>query len=410
MKIFLLLLLLGVSISTMSFSQTLNTLAFDTVSRKWAVDLDVSIEVTAQKISNRFFFPVMMGGKISNTIMNKLVQRQNDLNRLGMYTEPEIAVSLFDVKPFKSKPWGLKFQVGALYTASARYSGNFLSMALIGNESFLGKTIGMSNQTFQFFGGHKLGFGLVDEKTKSSVMINAVGIHSYSGGGISQGELSFSEDGDLRAQLDGRFQNAHSAAFYKGAGFSIDATFNLKLGKAEKEMYFQFAIKNLGVGFLNNRMHKYQVDSLYHYNGFTYEGIQELGDKFSDAEQLMKELGVEKREGGKAVLLPMQIHIGKLINESLTKRWQFGYGVRVYVQQGAIPLIYGVAQWRANQWLRVGGGIHYGGYGGWRGNLYVQGIWEQFVVGLNINNAVGLTPFGNGISGGLTMGYRMNKN
>lgn len=406
MKCFLLFVLGAISF-TLS-AQKVNSLGFDTLSRKVAIDMDVSIEFSTQKISNKFLFPVMFGGKISNSVMNKLVQKQNDLNRMGFFTEPEISVSLFDVRPIKSKPWGLKLQVGALYTLSARYSGGFLSMALIGNEPFLGKKIGMGNQAFQFYGGHKIGFGLVDSKTKSSVMINAVGIQSYMAGVISDGDLSFAENGDLRAALKGNYQNSHSAAFYKGAGFSIDANFNLKVGK-NKDIYFQFAVKNLGVGFLNNRMNKYLVDSIYNYNGFTYEGIQNIGDKFQNVDQAMNELGVEKREGVSAFLLPMQIHIGKLLNESLTKRWQFTYGARVFVQQGAIPFIYGGAHWRANEWLRVGAGLNYGGFGGLRGNAYIQGIWDNFVFALNINNLLGLTPFGNGFSGGMTLGYRVNK-
>lgn len=390
-------------------SQVVTSVGFDTTQRKLAVDLSVNGELASSSISNRFIFPLIFGGKIERSVLVKEAERQGELPRLGYYIDPEIAVSLFDVRPFKEKNWGLKFQAGMLMTGAGRIPGDLIGMAMIGNESYLGQTIKMASSAMEMFNAHKIGFGLVDAKTKSSVTLNAYGIQSYMKGALADGQMLFGNTGGFYLSMDGRFDQAQSNAYYVGAGVGVDASFNLNVGKKDQEMYFNFSIKNLGVGFLNNPLNRYVVDSAWNYNGFSYEDLSTLKERFENMEETLEELGINKLEGPKAFLLPMQIHIGKLINESLTKRWQFSYGLRIYVQNAAIPFVYGNVHWRANNWLRVGAGLHYGGYGGLRGNVYLQGIWEKFVAGLHFNNAMGLTPVGKGISANLTLGYRINK-
>ena len=390
--------------------QMVTSVGFDTTQRKIAIDLSANGELTTSSLSNAFLFKVGFGGHISRSVTQKEADRQGEIGRVGFYVDPELSVSLFDVRPFKSKPWGLKFQAGMLMTGAARIPGSFIGMAMVGNEPYLDKNIKLEGTTLEMMTAHKIGFGFVDAKTKSSVMLNAYGIQSMMKGALSGGQMVFSNTGDFFLSMDGRFDQAKSHAYYVGAGVGVDASFNLKVGNnSGNDTYFNFSIRNLGVGFLNNPMERYVVDSSWNYNGFTLNGLSDVSERFDDIEQTMDELGIRKQEGPKAFLLPMQIHIGKLINESLTKRFQFSYGLRVYVQSAAIPFIYGNAHWRANSWLRVGAGLHYGGYGGLRGNVYVQGIWEKFVAGVHINNVVGLSTAGRGLSANLTLGYRINK-
>ncbi len=392
-----------------SAGQQMTSLGFDTFERKISIDLNVNAEATTQSISNRIIFPLLFGGYVEKETMQKEANRQGQLTKLGAYIDPELSISLFDVRIFKKKPWGLRFNAGLLMTGAARVSGGLIGMAMVGNEPFIGNSIPLSNQVYEYFNAHKIGFGLVDAKSKSSVSLNAYGIQSYAKGTVVDGSMIFNAMGDLSLEMEGLAQNAYSNAYYVGAGVGIDASFNLNVGKVGKETYFNFSIKNLGVGFLNNPLNRYEVDSTWNYSGFTFNQLNELGEKFDDIDKTIEELGVNRTQGSKVVLMPMQIHIGKLINESLTKRWQFSYGVRVYVQNAAIPLLYGGTHFRANNWLRIGAGLNYGGYGGLRGNIYIQGIWDKFVAGVHINNVLGLTNYGRGLSANISIGYRINK-
>ncbi|HNS42542.1 MAG TPA: hypothetical protein PKN22_07270, partial [Taishania sp.] len=181
-----------------------------------------------------------------------------------------------------------------------------------------------------------------------------------------------------------------------------------KVGKDEKPSYLQLSFQNLGIGFINKNIRNYSMDTVLHHDGYTLSDIINGTTIFGKDKNIGDELGLKRDTVSKVVALPFTFQIGKIIDEHNTKMFQFYYGAKVYVQNGSLPLIYAGAHYRSKKWFRLGLGASYGGFTGFRANLYVQGVWKQFNVGLATSDLIGMIGLGRGYAASLNLSYRFN--
>ncbi len=402
------ILILLTTFSLNGFSQNLLPFAYDTLQRAHEINVFASGELAATALPNKFSKNFIFGGEISSTLIEKVEGKQKALNRLGFYTDPTLEYINYKVQPFKKKNWGIIVKAGAFYSGAARYRKGAFGLLFRGNEPYLGSEVNLSNMVAGFMGAHKIGFGFIDAKTKSSITLNIYGITNYFG--YYNEDAYFLQDADgfnAEIGIKGKAQMA-AGPFYKGVGVGFDANLFFKVGKDEKPSYLQLSFQNLGIGFINKNIRNYSMDTVLHHDGYTLSDIINGTTIFGKDKNIGDELGLKRDTVSKVVALPFTFQIGKIIDEHNTKMFQFYYGAKVYVQNGSLPLIYAGAHYRSKKWFRLGLGASYGGFTGFRANLYVQGVWKQFNVGLATSDLIGMIGLGRGYAASLNLSYRFN--
>ncbi|MCO5259381.1 MAG: hypothetical protein M9916_04495 [Crocinitomicaceae bacterium] len=391
------------------FSQNFVPLVYDTLERSQEINLFASGEFGSTAISTKLSKHFLFGGEISQSTIEKIDGKQKSLNRIGFYTDPTIEYINYKVKPFKKKDWGIVVKAGLFYSGAARYRKGAFGLLFRGNEPYLGKQVDLSNMVAGITAAHKIGFGFIDNKTKSSVTLNIYGITNYIN--FYSNETSLYQDNtgfDAKLMLDGKGMVANMGPFYKGLGVGFDANLFFKVGREEKLSYLQVSFQNLGIGFINKNISSYEMDTTIYYDGYTFSDIINGGTIFGKGKNIADEIGLKRDTVSKVIALPFTFQIGKIIDEHNTKKFQLFYGGKVYVMNGALPMVYIGGHYRSNKWFRMGLGLSYGGFSGIRANVYLQGVWKQFNVGIATSDLVGIIGLGNGYGASINLNYRFN--
>lgn len=380
---------------------------YDTLERNQEINFNLPFEYSSSSISNKLITHFIQGGEIPESVINKQIDNHKQYNRVGINLSPSFEYINYKIKPFKSKNWGLITKAGALYNGVIKYQEGLFGLAFHGNQPYLGKKIDLSNMSFNFIGAHKFGIGLIDAKTKSNVSLNIYGITNYLNTYTNDAHFSQDETGfDAELLLSGKFENAKSSSFYKGYGVGIDANFFFNLGSTEKPTFLQFSIQNLGVGFLNDNVVRQSLDTTLNQNGYKISQLINNETLFNSDKTVADEIGLEKDTISKTLALPFTVQIGKIIDEHNKKPIQFYYGARVYVQNGALPMAYLGGQYRSKKWFRAGIGASYGGFTGFRANMYVQAVGKNFNIGLSTHDIAGAIGMGKGQAYSLSLSRR----
>ncbi len=387
-------------------TQNILPLYYDTLQRNQEINVYASGEFASSAISNQLMNKFIFGGEISNEIIEKINGKHKSLNRIGFYADPTIEYINYTIQPFKQKNWGIIIKAGMFYSGAARYRSGLYGLAFRGNEPYLGSEVDLSNTTAGITGAHKVGFGFIDSKTKSSITLNIYGITNHINGYLDDSYFKQDETGfSAELLLNGRADVA-SGTYYKGLGAGIDANLFFKIGPENKQSFIQFSIQNLGIGFINKNVVRYSMDTTIYHDGYTISDLTNGETLFGEGKNIADEIGLSRDTVAKTIALPFTVQIGKIIDEHNTKPFQLFYGGRVYVQNGALPMLYFGGHYRSKKWFRMGVGVSYGGFTGLRANLYAQGAWKQFNIGLATTDIVGMTGQGKGYACTLNLSYR----
>jgi len=374
------------------FSQDILPMVYDTSSRKQEIILNGSIELSATAISNSVITYFINGGEIPLGVRQENYDKHEGLNRAGFMFNSEIEYRNYSVNLFKKKPWGIVVKAGVYSLGSSRYTDGVFGVAFLGNEPFLGQKVNLSNSNFSFLSAHKLGFGLIDPKTKSSVTLNIYGIRNYSSVVLNEASLIQDEDGfNAEIVLNGTVETLARNTFYKGIGVGLDANFILPATMFNRVSYIQFQVQNLGVGFLTGNKVQYEMDTTIQFTG--YEINELVGDNSitNGNATLLNEIGLRQDTvAARPIAIPFTVQIGKIIDEQNTRRFQSFFGFRAFYQKGAIPQVYAGVQHRATDWLRIGASASYGGFSKLRIGLYANAVFKSFNAGIGTNNLIGL--------------------
>lgn len=387
-----LILLFVLAIQVSAEAQDILPSFYDTLERKQSISINGTGELNSTAISNRLTTYFIRGGQIPDETTAATIANHKSLNRIGFSVVPELEYSVHSIKPFKGKNWGIQFNAGMILTGAGRYSEGLFGLAFKGNEQYLGQEVDFSNSVFGLFGAHKIGFGMIDNISKSSVSINIYGITNYAAGYITEGSFYQDTTGfDAEVMLNGQVETTLGSTYYKGIGVGVDANFYFKTRTFKHDSYIQFKIQNLGAGFMTADISRYSMDTTLNFNGFVVSDF--VGDStiFNDNTKLRDEIGLkEDTIRTRTIALPFSVQIGKIVDEHNTNLVQGFGGIKVYAQNGSIPMVFGGAQFRPTDWLRIGASVSYGGFTGFRGGIYLSAVTKKFNIGLATNNVVGL--------------------
>lgn len=380
-------------------SQTLMPIQHDTNFIKQEIIISGDGDLSATAMSKSMFNPFLFGGGISNETKDKALALQKNNNRIGLTAQAEFEYRNYNVNLFKNPRYGFLIQGGYYLSAYGNYSKDLFEMAFYGNETFLGRTADFSSSSMRLTAFQKLGFGVVDKKSKSSLSLNFINISSYANAAIQQGEILHDSDGEnIDLVLDGRFAQTQGANFSKGIGASIDFDYRIPvLWLKDQTAFVQVQIKNFGFAYLNQGVKSYQVDSNYHFSGFNLDQLINSSEIFSTDFSLEDSLNLRPENKKQLVALPFFIQIGKIVDEHHAGKLQSFFGVRIYPTASYVPMLYAGGNWKPADWLNLGLSVSYGGYTKFRGGLYASfkmksvhlGIGTEDVYGLVSKNALG---------------------
>jgi hypothetical protein len=378
-------------ISTFSFGQIL-PLDYDTLKIDQEIILRATGNYSGSAIQRDFSSTILLTGGNLDLIKQASFDRHKGVNRLGIDVNSDIEYRNYNVKLFKKKNWGITVKAGYHAFGGMVYSKDLFGLAFYGNQMYQGDTIDMSGSDATFVTYQKLGFGLIDSKTKSSVSFNVYNISNRFNAHFRGLDIMQSEDGqDVTLMMDGEVELKQNLKFNQGIGFGFDVDFRIPIAIGKEDpAYVQFLAKNIGVGYMYEDQKRYSADTVFQFSGLRFDEI--IGDNsiLNDSIDILDTIGVQSKNVNSAFMIPGFIQVSKIIDNQQTRSIQPFFGVRLYPTLIYSPYIFAGAQWKATKWLALGGNVAYGGFAGFKAGLYTHTSFNKISIGLSTENIVGL--------------------
>lgn len=373
------------------YSQLL-PIQYDTLPRSQEIIFASGLDYAGSAIQSQIFSKFIFGGAITSEMKNASDARHKGLNRVGGVLTSDLEYRNYNLKLFKKRDWGMVFKAGYNAFGGGIYSDDAFGLIFYGNDRYVGDTMRMSGMDLTFASVQKIGFGCIDNKTKSNLTINLYNMNNYMSGSFRDLEIAQSADGqDVTLVMDGEFQMPASNKFTQGLGLGVDLDFKLPVawGK-DQEAYIQILAKNVGMAYLFEDQKYYRIDTTIQFSGLEFEDV--IGDNaiLNDSIDVFATLGVSSETRRRAVLLPGFIQVGKIVDLHQAKRVQSFFGIRLYPSIIYSPYAYAGLHIKTTDWFSVGANLGYGGFTNFRGGLYANMDFEKVSLGLASENIIGL--------------------
>lgn len=378
-------------LTSLHSSAQLLPIQYDTLERSQEVILTGGLDFSTSGLQNELTMKFIRGGYITDDIKNASMDKHRDINRAGGILIGDVEYRNYDVQLLEKRDWGIIVKAGYNTFGGAVYSQDLYGLAMYGNDRYVGDTIDFSGFNSSFATYQKLGFGLIDRKSKSSITLNVFNISDYASIGLRDAQVQQDDNGDnINLVLDGEFAFRESQAFNQGIGFGVDVDFKIPFQFSNDQTSFlQIQAKNIGVGYLYEKQRVYSVDTTFNFSGFEFNQL--FGDNAINFDSLdvLDTLGISSSLENRTFLLPGFIQVGKIVDQHSSKRVQSFFGLRLYPSLIYVPYVFGGAHFKANDWLSLGANISYGGFTNFRGGLYASMNFNKIAVGLATEDVIG---------------------
>ena len=366
---------------------------YDTLPRSHEIIVAGGLSYAGSAMQNQLYSKFLFGGLITSEIKDASDARHKGLNRVGGVATSDLEYRNYNIKPFKKHDWGVVFKAGTNAFGGGIYSDDAFGLIFYGNDRYVGQTMQMSGLDMTFASVQKIGFGCIDNKSKSNMSINLYNMNNYVSSSFREFEITQSEDGqDVTLVLDGELSTRNTTKFSQGVGLGVDIDFKLPIawGKKGQEAYIQILAKNVGMAYLFEGQKYYRIDTTIQFSGLEFEDI--IGDNaiIADSIDALAALGVSSEIRKRAVLLPGFIQVGKIVDQHSTKTLQSFFGIRLYPSIIYSPYAYAGLHYKTTDWLSFGANIGYGGFTNFRGGLYANMNFKKISLGLATENIIGL--------------------
>jgi hypothetical protein len=344
-------------------------------------------------LQNDFTQKLLLGGYITDDIKNNSMKGMVSRNRLGSNVSAEFDYQNFNVNLFGNKKWGMVIRAGYEMFNAVQFSREAFQLGFQGNTQLEYNRANFGNMHINSIAYQKIGFGVIDKKSKSSVVLNFVNGSSFYKGQIDQGDFAQSPNYDtIGLKVKGQLNyNSNKKNFFNGQGFAFDADFRIKINWHKgKTAYIQVMAKNIGLVFFNSHTTQYNVDTSYRYTGFKFKQLLSEQPLVSKDFSLLDTLNIHQKSTSKAIWLPGYIQVGKIVDRNNPAHWQPFFGINVYTSIICLPQIYAGVHYQPAKWFAAGAQMSYGGFGLLRGGLYLDFRMKDFAIGIATNDIYGL--------------------
>lgn len=366
-------------------------------------------DYSATSIRNDLSRKLLLGGYISNEIKDRSFNDHSGINRFGGDASAEVEYRNYKTNLFGNGKYGFTVKGGYYNYLSVLYSKDLFGLTFYGNERYLGQEIDFSGSRFTAMFFQKIGFGLVDKRSRSSLSLNYYSISNYAEAQVRDGHLYQNDGADTVAlTADGVLDQSKGSGYFKGHGVGIDADIRFPVSFREgKTSYIQILVKNAGVAFLTEEVQRYKADTTFTYTGFTFDQIYGDNAIVNDI-NVLDTLGFDSLTVTKYRVLPGFIQAGKIIDDMDTAKFQGYYGIRMYTALSYAPMVFAGVQMRTTDWLDIGLNAGYGGFTLFRAGLYLQFNFKGFAAGVATEDLYGIiSKNGKGASVVARLRYRI---
>ncbi len=355
-----------------------NALSFDTTQR-FEISLSSSHDIQSTSIPRSFSNVLIKGGTIEDDFSSEILNKHNEINRIGREFTNELFYANYKLKLFKQNKFGLIAQANYNSFSSGVYSQDLFELFFKGNEGFIGDSAIFSGSKFKHIDMQSLGLGLIDKKTKSYLTLNLVNVQNYFDASISRGIYSLSADSsETSLSLNARSLSTYGANFSQGLGASVNLCLNFEIPFIkDKNAYFQFKVNNLGFAKINSSI-LLSADTTIAFSGFQMDDfLKQNSSDFSNISWL-DTLNVKQDTLSKIILLPAVIQFGKLLNSNFEGNLQSFFGIKVIPALSYVPKIYAGLDYKTKVNIHIGLNCSYGGFGTFRAGIYMN-YWAKKV-------------------------------
>lgn len=373
-----------------SKAQHLIPSGFDTLVRSYEVISYGLADYASSSLERGLVNKIFYGGEIDQNMKDRSFNRHGELNRFGFDIQAEAEFRNFKTEKIGKGKYGWLIRGGAYNYASLIYSKDLYGMTFYGNERYLGEEATFSGSRGSIWSMQKIGFGIIDKKTKSNISLNFYSVGAYAQGLLSNAYVYQSEDADsIFLRYQGASEILNADGMKRGWGLGIDAEYMMPLDlNQEKRIYIQFLVRNLGMSYLPE-LTNYSADSSLAFKGFTFEQIfgnePLIGDNFT----LSDTLNVKSTEYSAFRFLPAFMQVGKIVDDHNLSKIQSFYGIRIYPSVVLIPHAYAGVQYKPVKWYSTGISLSYGAYGLLRFGWYSSLNFKNWLVGVATENLYG---------------------
>lgn len=392
MKIFqsiVLFLILG--LTTVQVNAQIVPIGYDTTILSQEFFLNAGIDYYGSSIERELASKFIKGGMITNEMKDNSFDRHKAINRLGLLAGGDVEYRNYTKKLFKKKDWGFLVKGGYNIFAGMLYSKDLFGLALYGNDRYMGETIDISGTDVSYMTFQKIGFGMIDSKTKSAVSLNVYNVSDRFSGDFRTLKLTQDANGDqITLEMDGEVEMKNNKKFNQGIGFGLDLDFKVPVawGK-DRKAFLRFEAQNVGFAYMYEKQKVYSFDTTFTFTGLKFSQL--VGDEsiLSDTLSILDSLGIRTTERNRTVMLPGFLQIGKIVDEHYAGKLQSFFGLRMYPSLIYSPYIFAGIDYKPAKWIRIGANAAYGGFGGFRAGLYLRGTFSNYSLSVATENVVG---------------------
>jgi hypothetical protein len=372
-------------------SQHLLPIQHDTTVHKFEALLTGVGDYGATSVENAFMNKFLFGGNITDEIKDQSWNKHNPINRIGADIQAEAEFRNYQANLFGKEKYGWLIKGGYYNFAGLLYSQDLFGMTFYGNERYLGESIDFSGTRGSGWAFQKIGFGIIDKKSKSNLSLNAYSVSSYGNTGITEGALFQSADGDSLALIYNgyaEFKTPGNQSRGWGVGLDADIRIPVQLAK-EHTTYIQFLVRNVGVAYMPE-IKRYEADSLFVFEGFSFDQLFGEASVIDSSFSMLDTLNIRSGTFSALKFLPSFLQVGKIVDELSSKKIQSFFGARMYPSLVLVPQVYAGIQYKPAKWVSMGVNAAFGGYTTFRFGLYSSFVVKDFNFGLATENLIGV--------------------
>jgi len=269
-------------------------LNYDTLERNNSLVISGGIDFNSSGIQRAISSKFIRGGFIDSEMKDASYDKHRGVNRAGFITEGEVVFRNYKQKIIGD--WGWLIKAGYGNHTGLIYGKDLFGLVFYGNDRYKGTEVDLSGTNFLSTTFQKIGFGLINERSKSNVTFNVYNISNRISADLR--DVRFTQDANndqVDLTLAGDFSARNDAKFFQGIGFGFDVDFKIPVYIKDKAHFIQIDVRNLGFSYMHNSQKTYTVDT-----SFTFSGLQLndfIGDNalFSDSIDVIQELGVSSK-------------------------------------------------------------------------------------------------------------------
>jgi hypothetical protein len=362
----------------------------DTLDLKHEVILSFTGDYASTSIQNDLTKKILYGGTITDEIKGSSFGKHSEINRFGALISGGIEYRNHQSNLFKKEKYGWLIKSEYTNFIGLLYSKDLFGLAFYGNQRYLGEVVSFTGSRAGIWNFQKLGFGVVDKKSKSTLSLNAYGIDQYSNTVIRDGYLFQNTDGDSLSLIYDGSADFMSTSMFKGGlgvGLDLDLRFSVKIEEKE-DITFQVNVKNLGVAFLPN-VRNYYADSSFIFEGLSFNQLFGDASIVDSSFSFLDTLSIQQKDQLMVRPLPMFLQAGKIVLENSEKRLQSFYGFRLFPTLTTVPQVYAGLHAKVSSPIGVGINAAFGGYSNFRYGMYLNWKVKTLDIGLATENLVG---------------------